>query len=83
MKTLFETFLEYLGLATLLSTAIILIKVFGEQIFKKVKCEHCYKIQGCLEGYNGIVLILCCQHCNKEIQIEIHDRISIVKRDDE
>ena len=83
MKTLFESFLKYLGLATLLSTVIVFIKVFYNEVLKKFKCEHCYKLQARLEGYNGVVLLLQCQHCNKEIQIEIHDRISIIKRDDE
>lgn len=50
MKNIISLILEWIGGATIITTALILIRISWEKFIKPINCDHCYKV----DGYNRI-----------------------------
>jgi hypothetical protein len=81
MKNIISLILEWIGGATIITTALILIRIFWEKFIKPINCDHCYKVDGYMIGFRGTVLFLKCQACGKEKTIELSGGYEIIKRE--
>lgn len=82
MKNIISIIFEWIGAATVITTALILIRIFWEKFIKPINCDHCYKVDGYMIGFRGTVLFLKCQACGKEKTIELFGGYEIIKREE-
>ena len=81
MKNIISLILEWIGGATIITTALILIHISWEKFIKPINCDHCYKVDGYMSGFEGTILFLKCQACGKEKTIELSGGYEIIKRE--
>lgn len=73
MKEWIDLFLRLIGLAVVFSTVIICIHLAFDKYIRVAFCEHKYTVQGRLKQGKENILLLKCNKCGKEKNIEIYD----------
>lgn len=73
MKEWIDLFLRLIGLAVVISTTLICIRLIFDKYIRSSFCEHKYTVQGGLKKGKENILFLKCNKCGKEKDIEIYD----------
>ena len=65
-----DLILQCIGLATVISFALALLKVGWEKV-KVAWCEHTYEVSGVVQSGNTQLVFLVCKECGKEMLITL------------